>query len=201
MNVALSELPSFTALPGRDLADHHTSGIIIAPTLSYMDRAYHDAREHGWSRQPIVEVLIPSTLDDSLAPGGAHVASMFCQHVSPELPNGDSWDLHREEVADLMIRTVDDYAPGFAASVIARQIHSPLDLERKFGLIGGDIFHGALSLDQLFSARPMLGHADYRSPIRGLYMCGSGTHPGGGVTGAPGHNAAQVLLADMGRKR
>jgi phytoene dehydrogenase-like protein len=201
MNVALSELPSFTALPGRDLADHHTSGIIIAPTLSYMDRAYHDAREHGWSRKPIVEILIPSTLDDSLAPKGAHVASMFCQHVAPELPSGDSWDQHREEVADLMIRTVDEYAPGFAASVIARQIHSPLDLERKFGLIGGDIFHGALSLDQLFSARPMLGHADYRSPIRGLYMCGSGTHPGGGVTGAPGHNAAQVLLADMGRKR
>ena len=201
MNVALSELPGFTCLPGRELADHHTAGIVIAPTLTYMDRAYHDAREHGWSRKPIVEVLIPSTLDDSLAPKGAHVASLFCQHVAPELPDGSSWDDRREEVADLMIRTVDDYAPGFARSVIARQIHSPLDLERKFGLIGGDIFHGALSLDQLFSARPMLGHADYRSPLAGLYMCGSGTHPGGGVTGAPGHNAARVMLADIRRSR
>lgn len=201
MNVALSELPSFTCLPGRTLGDHHASGIIIAPTLSYMDRAYHDARETGWSKKPIVEVLIPSTLDSSLAPQGAHVASLFCQHVAPELPSGASWDDHRDEVADLMIKTVDDYAPGFARSVIARQINSPLDLERTFGLIGGDIFHGALSLDQLFAARPMLGHADYRSPLKGLYMCGSGTHPGGGVTGAPGHNAAQAVLKDFRIKR
>jgi phytoene dehydrogenase-like protein len=197
MNVALSELPSFTCLPGREIGDHHASGIILAPTLTYMDRAYHDAREFGWSRKPIVEILIPSTLDSSLAPKGAHVASLFCQHVAPELPNGASWDDHREEVADLMIRTVEDYAPGFAKSVLARQINSPLDLERTFGLIGGDIFHGAMSLDQLFAARPMLGNADYRSPVEGLYMCGSGTHPGGGVTGAPGHNAAQALLKDF----
>lgn len=197
MNVALSELPSFTCLPGRDIGDHHTSGIIIAPTLTYMDRAYHDAREYGWSRKPIVEVLIPSTLDPSLAPKGAHVASLFCQHVAPELPDGSSWDDHREDVADLMIKTVDDYAPGFAKSVLGRQINSPLDLERTFGLIGGDIFHGALSLDQLFSARPMLGHADYRGPVKGLYMCGSGTHPGGGVTGAPGHNSARAVLKDF----
>ena len=197
MNVALSELPSFTCLPGRSIGDHHTSGIIIAPTLTYMDRAYHDAREYGWSRKPIVEVLIPSTLDPSLAPRGAHVASLFCQHVAPELPDGASWDDHRDEVADLMIKTVDDYAPGFASSVVGRQINSPLDLERTFGLVGGDIFHGALSLDQLFSARPMLGYADYRSPLKGLYMCGSGTHPGGGVTGAPGHNAARAVIKDF----
>jgi phytoene dehydrogenase-like protein len=196
MNVALSELPSFTALPGKNVGDHHTSGIVIAPTLSYMDRAYRDAVEHGWSKKPIVEVLIPSTLDETLAPKGAHVASLFCQHVAPELPDGKSWDDHREEVADLMIKTVDEYAPGFAASVLGRQINSPLDLERTFGLIGGDIFHGALSLDQLFSARPMLGYADHRSPVKGLYICGSGTHPGGGVTGAPGHNAAGVVVAD-----
>ncbi|MGE3875076.1 MAG: phytoene desaturase family protein [Parvibaculaceae bacterium] len=200
MNVALSELPSFTCLPGRDIGDHHASGIIIAPTLSYMDRAYHDAREFGWSRKPIVEVLIPSTLDSSLAPKGAHVASLFCQHVAPELPDGASWDDRREEVGDLMIKTVDDYAPGFAQSVVARQINSPLDLERTFGLVGGDIFHGALSLDQLFAARPMLGYADYRAPLEGLYMCGSGTHPGGGVTGAPGHNAAQAVLKDFHRR-
>jgi phytoene dehydrogenase-like protein len=192
----LSELPSFSALPGKVLDDHHTAGIVIAPTLTYMDQAYLDARTHGWSKKPIVEMLIPSTLDDSLAPKDAHVASLFCQHVAPELPNGASWDDHRDAVADLMIDTVDAYAPGFKRSVVGRQINSPLDLERTFGLIGGDIFHGALSLDQLFSLRPMLGYADYRTPIRGLYQCGSGTHPGGGVTGAPGHNAAREILRD-----
>ena len=194
MNVALDRLPSFTALPGD--GDHLTSGIILAPSLGYMDRAYLDARARGWSREPVVEMLIPSTLDDTLAPAGKHVASLFCQHVAPELPDGKSWDDHREEVADLMIATVDKYAPGFAASVLGRQILSPLDLERQFGLLGGDIFHGALTLNQLFSARPMLGHADYRGPLKGLYHCGSGAHPGGGVTGAPGHNAAQAILRD-----
>jgi phytoene dehydrogenase-like protein len=201
MNVALSELPSFTALPGWEPADHHTAGIIIAPSLAYMDRAYDDAKREGWSREPIVEMLIPSTLDDSLAPKGQHVASLFCQHVQPVLSDGRSWDDYRDAVADLMIATVDRYAPGFKQSVLGRQILSPLDLERTFGLIGGDIFHGALTLDQLFSARPMLGHADYRAPLAGLYMCGSGTHPGGGVTGAPGHNAARAILADSGRRR
>ncbi len=199
MNVALSELPSFTVLPGKDKAEHHTAGIIIAPGLDYMDRAYDDARAHGWSKQPIIETKIPSTVDDSLAPPGGHVASLFCQQFAPALPGGQSWDDAREEVADLIVATVNDHAPNFAASVIARQIHSPLDLERKFGLIGGDIFHGRMSLDQLWSARPVLGHGDYRSPIDGLYMCGSGTHPGGGVTGAPGHNAAHAILADRGR--
>jgi phytoene dehydrogenase-like protein len=201
MNLALSRLPSFTALPGSDVADHHTAGIIIAPSMAYMDRAYQDARALGWSREPIVEMLIPSTLDDSLAPPGAHVASLFCQHVAPELPDRSSWDDHRDRVADLMIDTVDRYAPGFKDSVVARQVFSPLDLERVFGLTGGDIFHGALSLDQLFSARPMLGHADYRAPIPGLYLCGSGAHPGGGVTGAPGHNAARVIARDLRGRR
>src|SRR5664279_4632726 len=194
INVALSALPSFTALPGA--GDHLTAGIIIGPSLNYMDRAWQDARTHGWSREPVVEVLIPSTLDDTLCPSGQHVASLFCQHVAPQLSDGRSWDDHREEVADLMIATVDRYAPGFAKSVIGRQMLSPLDLERQFGLLGGDIFHGALTLNQLFSARPMLGHADYRGPLKGLYHCGSGAHPGGGVTGAPGHNAARVVLRD-----
>jgi phytoene dehydrogenase-like protein len=201
MNVALSELPDFRCRPGKAQADHHTAGIIMAPTLQYMEQAYFDARTSGWSAQPIVEMLIPSTVDDSLAPPGLHVASLFCQHVAPRLPNGDSWDLHRERVADLMIDTVNGYAPNFKAAVLGRQIMSPLDLERTFGLIDGDIFHGALQLDQLFSARPMLGHADYRGPLPGLYMCGSGTHPGGGVTGAPGHNAAREILADLRRGR
>ena len=197
MNVALAELPSFRCLPGTEAAEHHGSGIIIAPTLAYMERAYHDARALGWSREPIVEVLVPSTLDPTLAPRGQHVASLFCQHVAPQLPDGSSWDEHRERVADLMIDTVDRHAPNFRRAVLGRQIMSPLDLERNFGLVGGDIFHGALGLDQLFSARPMLGHADYRGPVAGLYTCGSGTHPGGGVTGAPGYNAAREVLRDL----
>jgi len=197
MNVALSELPRFTCKP--EPGDHLTAGIIIAPSLQYMERAYDDARQFGWSREPIVEMLIPSTLDDTLAPPGQHVASLFCQHVQPELSGRRSWDDHKDEVADLMIATVDKHAPGFAQSVLGRQVLSPLDLERTFGLVGGDIMHGALSLDQLFSARPVLGHGDYRTPIAGLYMCGSGTHPGGGVTGAPGHNAAKVVKRDLGR--
>lgn len=195
MNVALRELPRFTCLP--EPGPHHASGIIMAPSLRYMEQAYFDARTDGWSKNPIVEILLPSVVDDSLAPPGQHVASLFCQHVSPTLPGGQSWDDCRETVADLMIATVTRFAPNFGGSVIARQIHSPLDLERKFGLVGGDIFHGALSLNQLFSARPILGYGNYRTPIKGLYQCGSGTHPGGGVTGVPGHNAAREILRDI----
>jgi phytoene dehydrogenase-like protein len=195
MNVALSELPRFTCHP--EPGEHHASGIIMAPSLRYMEQAYFDAKTSGWSQNPIVEILIPSVVDDSLAPKGQHVASLFCQHVAPTLPDGRGWDDCREEVADVMIDTVSRFAPNFRTSVIARQIHSPLDLERKFGLIGGDIFHGALSLDQLFSARPILGYGDYRTPIKGLYQCGAGTHPGGGVTGIPGHNAAREILRDL----
>ncbi|MCH2547365.1 MAG: NAD(P)/FAD-dependent oxidoreductase [Alphaproteobacteria bacterium] len=196
MNVALSQLPQFTCKPSDCVEPFHTGGIIIAPSLEYMERAYLHARQYGWSQQPVVEMLIPSTLDDSLAPKGHHVASLFCQHVAPQLSHGRTWDECREEVADLMIDTVNQYAPNFKASVVGRQINSPLDLERNFGLVKGDIFHGALSLDQLFSARPMLGYADYRTPVKGLYMCGASTHPGGGVTGIPGHNAAKAWLSD-----
>ena len=198
MNVALDRLPSFTALPGE--GDHLTAGIIMAPSLAYMEQAYVDARRDGWSKAPIIEMLIPSTLDPTLAPDGQHVASLFCQHVSPELPGGRDWDDHRDEVARVMLDTVEHWAPGFKDSVLGYQALTPKDLERTFGLVGGDIFHGALSLDQLFSARPVLGHADHRSPIKGLYQCGSGTHPGGGVTGAPGHNAAREILKDFGKR-
>jgi phytoene dehydrogenase-like protein len=199
MNVALSELPDFTCLPGRMAAEHHASGIILAPTLDYMDRAYHDARRFGWSRAPIVEMLIPSTLDPTLAPPGQHVASLFCQQVAPVLA-GLSWDQAREEVAELMIATVDRHAPNFARSVLGRASLTPADLEEKFGLLGGDIMHGHMSLDQLWSARPILGNADYRSPIEGLYMCGAGSHPGGGVSGMPGHNAAREIVRDVRKK-
>jgi len=204
MNVALSELPDFIALPGKAPQPHHASGIIVAPTLAYMERAFFDARTHGWSRAPIVEVLIPSIVDATLAPAGMHVASLFCQHVHPDLPSvmpGRTWDDARAEVADLMIETVNRVAPNFRASIVGHRAWSPLDLEREFGLTAGDIFHGALTLDQLFSARPVLGNAHYRAPIPGLYMCGSGTHPGGGVTGIPGHNAAREILRDVRRRR
>ena len=199
MNVALSSLPRFACKP--ENGAHMTAGIIMAPSLDYMDCAYATARERGWSQEPIVEMLIPTTLDDSLAPEGRHVASLFCQHVAPELPGGRSWDDCRDEVADLMIETVERFAPGFRSLILGRQVLSPLDLERTFGLVGGDIMHGVLSLDQLFSARPVLGHGNYRSPIPGLYMCGSGTHPGGGVSGAPGYNAAREILKDRRRLR
>jgi phytoene dehydrogenase-like protein len=195
MNVALSAPPSFTASPGH--GDHLTAGIIMAPSLRYMERAFDEARMFGWSRAPIVEMLVPSTLDSSLAPPGQHVASLFCQHFSFDLPGGLTWDKVKEDIADLILETVDGYAPGFSASVIARRLLSPLDLERELGLIRGDIFHGALTLDQLFSARPMLGHGDYRAPVAGLYLCGSGAHPGGGVTGLPGRNAAREILRDL----
>jgi len=187
----LAELPRFSSLPP-DETFHFEGAIELCPSLGYMQRAYRDAKDHGWSRDPIVSMQIPSTQDDSLAPPGAHVASLFCQHVNPE-PDG-GWDAHRDTFADLAIQTVDRHAPNFAASILGRRILSPLDLEREYGLLGGDIFHGALGLDQLFSARPLLGQADYRGAVPGLYLCGSGTHPGGGVTGLPGRNAAHAIL-------
>jgi phytoene dehydrogenase-like protein len=162
-----------------------------------MDTAYQEARRDGWASRPIVEMLIPSTVDPTLAPEGAHVASLFCQHFNPELPGDLGWDQVRDRVADLIIDTVDAHAPNFRRSVLGRMSLSPVDLERRFGLPAGDIFHGALSQDQLYSARPLLGYGDYRGPIPGLYMCASGSHPGGGVSGIPGHNAAREILADQ----
>ncbi|QJR10792.1 hypothetical protein DSM104443_01861 [Usitatibacter rugosus] len=197
MNVALSELPDFTAAPGKARQPHHSSGIIMAPTLAYMDRAHASARADGWSAEPIVEILIPSTVDDTLAPPGQHVASLFCQHFRYRLPDGRSWDDERERAADAAIDLVTRHAPNFKASVLGRRVLTPLDLERTFGLVGGDIFHGKLSLNQLFSARPILGHGNYRLPLAGLYLCGSGAHPGGGVTGVPGHNAALEVVRDL----
>jgi phytoene dehydrogenase-like protein len=202
MNVALSELPDFRCRPGTGRQEHHASGIIIGPSIDYLERAWLDARTHGWSLKPVVEMLIPSTLDAGLAPAGKHVASLFVQHVAPRLPAGRSWSdtAEKETFADLVIDTVTGHAPNFRDAVVARQVLSPLDLEQRFGLIDGDIFHGQLSLDQLFSTRPVLGHADYRMPVRGLYLCGSGAHPGGGVTGLPGHNAAREIIKDLRRR-
>jgi phytoene dehydrogenase-like protein len=167
----------------------------MAPSLAYMEAAYFDARRIGYARQPVVEMLIPSTVDDSLAPAGAHVASLFCQQFAPDPEEG--WDALKPQAVEAIFDTVNAFAPNFRDSLLGYRALSPLDLEREFGLMGGDIFHGAMGLDQLFSARPVLGHGDYRAPVPGLYLCGSGTHPGGGVTGAPGHNAAKEMIRDL----
>ena len=198
MNVALSaSCPTSWARPGP--GPHHGAGVIIGPTLEYLDRAFYDACLEGWSREPVVEMLIPSVLDETLAPEGKHVASLFVQHVAPRLPAPRSWEeaSEKERFADLVIDTVAKHAPNFKCAVIARQVLSPLDIERRFGMLDGDIFHGALSLDQLFSLRPVMGYASYRMPLPGLYLCGSSAHPGGGVTGAPGHNAAREMIRDL----
>jgi len=194
MNVALSRLPRFSVLP--EEGPHHGSGIIMAPSLAYMERAYLDARAEGMAKRPIVEMVISSVLDDTLAPKGSHVASLFCQHFAPDA----DWASRKQEAVDRIFDVVESHAPGFKASVLGHSALSPADLEREFGLTGGDIFHGALSLDQLWSARPLLGYADYRGPVKGLYLCGSGAHPGGGVTGAPGHNCAREVLRDLGKR-
>ena len=189
MNVALSALPRFTALP--EPGDHLKSGIILAPSLDYMDRAYSDARAHGWSRRPIVEMLIPSLVDDSLAPPGAHVASLFAQHFDPRLAD---WDQHRGAAANAVLDTVEAFAPGFRASIVGQMALSPADLEARFGLVGGDIFHGRMSLDQLWATRPVFGLGAHGMPVKGLWLCGSGAHPGGGVSGRPGRNCARAML-------
>jgi phytoene dehydrogenase-like protein len=202
MNVALGELPRFDGLTGGEDDFELLNGTIdVSPSLGYLERAYDDAKAGGWAREPIVSMCIPSTLDDTLAPQGRHVMSLFCQHFNPQLSDGRTWDDVKDKVADLIVDTVDGYAPNFKRSILGRQVLSPLDLEREFGLVGGDIFHGALHLDQLYSLRPVAGFADYRAPIGGLYLCGSGAHPGGGVTGAPGHNAAREIIRDFKRRK
>jgi len=198
MNLALAELPTFATRRSRTDQSHLGSGIIFAPSLNYMDRAHAEARLQGLSNEPIVEMLIPSTLDDSLAPAGQHVASLFCQHFDYQAPAGRSWldaDL-RDEAVTKIFAVIERHVPNFRRSVLGYSLLTPLDLETRFALAGGDIFHGALGLDQLWAARPALGFADYRTPITGLYLCGAGAHPGGGVTGLPGRNAAHEMLRD-----
>lgn len=202
MNVALSELPKF------DTVAHDEAGLTgmkntvdICPSLAYMSAAYDDARRFGWSKAPVVSMCIPTLMDDTLAPPGCHVMSLFCQHFRRHLPDGRSWDDVREEVADHILDTVAQYSPNFRQAIVGRQIHSPLDIERRLNMIGGDIFHGVLHLDQIFSLRPAPGHADHRMPVTGVYLCGSGAHPGGGVSGIPGRNAATEILKDRKRLR
>jgi len=195
MNVALSELPRFSSMAGQ--GDTHFMGAIeVSPSLQYIEDAYYDARQFGWARRPVISMQVPSTQDDSLAPSGGHVASLFCQHFQRHLGDGRNWDEIKGDVADMIIGTIDEYAPNFRASVVGRQVKSPLDIERDLGMVGGDIFHGALHLDQFYSLRPVPGYAAHKMPVEGVYLCGSGAHPGGGVSGLPGHNAARVILRD-----
>jgi phytoene dehydrogenase-like protein len=198
-NLALSELPNFSCWPGTAPAPHHGAGIILAPDLQYLDSAYADAKTAGWSRAPVVEIVIPSTIDTTLAPEGAHVASLFAQHFRYSLPDGRRWEDASDAALAQIIATVDRFAPNFSRSVLGAVTLSPVDLEARFGLVGGDIFHGAMTLDQLYAARPARGFSHYRMPIPGLYLAASGAHPGGGVSGAPGHNAARAILEDLSR--
>jgi phytoene dehydrogenase-like protein len=195
INVALSELPDFACLPGVHVQPHHASGILFATSLESMDRAWRDSLSGGFARTPIVEMMIPSVVDDSLAPPGAHVASLFCQHFDPSPAGG--WDRLKQQAVDAVFDVVEAHCPNFRRALLGWRAWTPLDLERDYGLTGGDIFHGQLTPDQLFCLRPLIGHARYRGPLGGLYHCGSGAHPGGGVSGAPGHNAAREIVRDL----
>jgi phytoene dehydrogenase-like protein len=195
INLALSEVPRFRALPGDGPGPWHRGTIHVCPSLDYIERAYDDARAGRPSRDPVLECTIPSVVDPSVAPPGKHLMSMFVQYAPYRLAEG-SWDERKEAFADRCVEALEAYAPGFRRSVIARQVLSPLDLERRFGLTGGNIFQGAMIPSQLLFLRPLPGFADYRTPIRGLWMCGAATHPGGGVMGACGYNAAREILRD-----
>jgi phytoene dehydrogenase-like protein len=198
LNLALRELPRYTAAPPDappELVCRATTDIM--PTVAYAERAWDDCKRGLPSREPFIEIFSQSPTDPSMAPPGQHVLSCFCQYA-PYAPEGRSWDDGlREEFADRVVAKLGEYAPNLPGAVIARQMLSPVDLERRFGLTGGNIFHGEITPDQSFNLRPLSGCADYRTPLPGLYLCGSGAHPGGGVTGIPGHNAAQVVLADL----
>jgi len=197
INVALSELPDFTCLPGAAPGPQHRGTIHIAPTFDYMEQAYDDAKYGRPSAHPILECTIPSAVDPTVAPPGKHLMSCFVQYAPYALRDG-TWegDSVKEQFADRCFDLLAEYAPNVKRAVIARQVLSPLDLERQFGLTGGNIFQGAMTLRQLFFLRPLPGYADYRTPIRGLYLCGAATHPGGGVMGACGYNAAREILRD-----
>jgi phytoene dehydrogenase-like protein len=199
INLALSAVPNFTAFPGAEPGPQHRGTIHLCPTLDYIEEAYEDARRGRAARDPIIEATIPSVLDDTVAPKGMHVMSMFTQYFPYDVREG-SVDYWKERYADRCIEIMDQYAPGFKQSVIHRQVLSPRDLEARFGLTGGNIMQGAMSLSSLSFMRPVAGYADYRTPIRGLYLCGAATHPGGGVMGACGYNAAREILKDAGKR-
>jgi phytoene dehydrogenase-like protein len=195
INLALAEPPNFTCLPSIGVMPHHRGTMHIGPSVDYIERGYDDARAGRPSSDPVLEITMATSVDDSLAPPGRHILSMFVQYAPYRLAEG-SWDDHKEAFADRCLAKLAEYAPNVPAAVLHRQVLSPLDLERTFRLTGGNIFQGAMSLGQLFSLRPVPGWADYRTPIKGLYLCGAAAHPGGGVMGACGRNAAIEMLRD-----
>ncbi len=201
MNVALSELPRISSLSGWENQEEEMKrSIFVSPSIRYMENAYHDARVRGFASQPLVSMNIPSLIDDSLAPEGQHVASLFCQHFNPDLPKDLDWDHIKYEAAEAVIDAVSSIAPNFRDSILGMQVLSPKDLEQEFSLTGGDIFHGSMHLDQIYSMRPAIKYSDYRTPIQNLYMCGSGTHPGGSVSGIPGRLSAKEIIKDAKKR-
>ena len=200
MNLALDGLPRFTCLSrlgDEEQLDRLHGMVLFNGDWAYCEKAFQDALIKGWSDEPIMEVYLPTTIDDGLAPAGKHVMSLFCQHFPYDLPGGRSWDDEKQRAADHVIDFVARYCPNLREILLGAQVLSPLDLERDFGLVRGCIMHGNLAMDQMYSMRPVPGFADYRMPVKGLYLCGSGAHPGGGVSGNPGRNAAREMIRDL----
>ena len=194
INLALSGLPEFTAMPGAP-GPHHRATMHICPSIEYIERAWDDAKYGRPSERPMLELTIPTMYDPSLAPAGKHIMGIFLQYAPYTLREG-TWDEQREPFYERVIEVMEEYVPNIRRIVMEKQVLTPLDLERRFGITGGNIFHGEMSLDQMFVMRPVAGWARYRTPVPGLYLCGSGAHPGGGVMGAPGYNAAREMLRD-----
>jgi phytoene dehydrogenase-like protein len=196
MNLALNGLPELRDYPGAEMRPQHQSSIAIYPPMEVMEENYHSAKAGQMPDEPRLDIVIPSTLDDSLAPAGHHVMSILCKYY-PYEPAGEQWDDIRERVADDIIDYLARYMPNIKSLIVGRLVLTPWDLEREFGLTEGDIFHGRHDLDQIFSLRPHPDAAKYRTPLQDLYLCGSGSHPGGGVSGAPGHNGAKRVIKDL----
>ena len=192
INLALNGLPEFAAYPGSP-GPHHRATMHICPHIDYVERAWDDAKYGRPSERPLLELTVPTMYDPSLAPPGKHIMGIFLQYAPYTLREG-TWDELREPFGDRVISLIEEYAPNIRGIIEHRQVLTPLDLERRFGITGGNIFHGEMSLDQMFVMRPVAGYARYRTPVPGLYLCGSGAHPGGGVMGAPGYNCARVML-------
>ena len=196
VNLAVSKLPSFAALKGHDEQAALRGRIHIGPSIDDIERAYDDGKHGDISKKPYMDLTIPTLSDPGFAPAGSHVVSVYVQYTPYRLKTG-TWDTRREEVGDLVVKNLETYAPGIGASVVGRQVLTPVDLERTYGLVGGHPLHGDPSINQLFTMRPLLGFARYRGGLGGLYLCGAGSHPGGGVTGGPGANAAREILKDL----
>lgn len=194
MNLALSGLPEFKALPGSP-GPQHRATMHICPSVEYIERAWDDAKYGRPSQSPLIEMTIPTMYDPSLAPPGRHIMGIFLQYA-PYTLRGTTWDEQREPYTERILDVIEEYCPNIRSIIVERQTLTPLDLERRFGITGGNIFHGEMSLDQMFVLRPVAGWARYRTPVKGLYLCGSGAHPGGGVMGAPGHNCAREIIRD-----